>query len=140
MDFIRYAERAAGLLNAGIGDLEALSAFLEDRAWLLEHCTEKDTALLQRFQRELRPVFEAADRDDTDVVVELLNDLMVHHPVTPRISSHTGDLHLHAASRTQSVAELLVGEALLGLATLVCDLGATRLGVCAAAPAPSRAT
>ena len=28
--------------------------------------------------------------------------------------------------------EMLIGEALLGLATLVCDLGPTRLGVCAA--------
>ena len=36
--------------------------------------------------------------------------------------------------RASSVAELLVGESLLGLATLVCDLGPTRLGVCSAAP------
>src|SRR3712207_9182342 len=36
--------------------------------------------------------------------------------------------------RSASVAELLIGEALLGLATLVCDLGPTRLGVCSAAP------
>ena len=41
------------------------------------------------------------------------------------------DLHLHVATRNASVSELLIGEALLGLATLVCDLGPTRLGVCA---------
>ena len=39
---------------------------------------------------------------------------------------------MHVASKSQSVAELLVGESLLGLANLVCDLGPTRLGVCAA--------
>ena len=32
-----------------------------------------------------------------------------------------------------SVAELLIGEALMGLANLVCDLGATRLGICSEA-------
>jgi predicted RNA-binding Zn ribbon-like protein len=38
------------------------------------------------------------------------------------------------ASSAASVSELLIGEALLGLATLVCDLGPGRLGVCSAAP------
>jgi predicted RNA-binding Zn ribbon-like protein len=37
---------------------------------------------------------------------------------------------MHVANRAASVAELLVGEALMGLANLVCDLGATRLGLC----------
>ena len=60
---------------------------------------------------------------------------MVRHPITPQICSHDPQhLHIHAASKTQSVAELLVGEALLGLANLVCDLGPRRLGICAAAP------
>ena len=64
-----------------------------------------------------------------------LNELMERHPITPMISDHDpGDLHLHVATRAASVSELLIGEALLGLATLVCDLGPTRLGVCAAAP------
>lgn len=133
MDFTRYAERTAGLLNVDLAGVADLQSFLADRTWLVEHCTERDAAQLARFQRELRPVFEASDANDPARVVELLNELMVRHPVTPRISSHDGDLHIHAASRTQSVAELLVGEALLGLANLVCDLGPTRLGVCAAA-------
>ena len=33
-----------------------------------------------------------------------------------------------------SLTQLLVGEALLGLAGLVCDLGPDRLGICSAAP------
>ena len=40
------------------------------------------------------------------------------------ISDHDpDDLHLHVATRADSVSQLLIGEALLGLATLVCDLG-----------------
>ena len=134
MDFIRYAERSAGLLNAAISDVDALRAHLADRDWLVAQCTDRDCMLLRKFQRELRPVYGASDRDEGPVVVDLLNDLMVRYPVTPRISDHAGDLHIHAASKSQSVAELLVGEALLGLANLVCDLGPTRLGVCAATP------
>ena len=58
---------------------------------------------------------------------------MERHPITPMISDHDpDDLHLHVATRAATVSDLLIGEALLGLATLVCDLGPTRLGVCAA--------
>ncbi|MCD4536169.1 CGNR zinc finger domain-containing protein [Nocardioides sp. cx-169] len=107
---------------------------LDGRGWLHEQCTERDLQQLRRFQRELGPVFEASAAADTRGVVDGLNELMVRHPITPRISDHDGDdLHLHVAAKAASVAELLVGEALLGLAKLVCDLGPTRLGVCEAA-------
>jgi len=133
VDFIRYAERSAGLLNAEISDVAALQAHLADREWLVPQCTDRDCMLLRKFQRELRPVFEASAADDTAGVVDGINDLLARHPITPRIASHDEHgLHLHVATRSQSVAELLVGESLLGLANLVCDLGPTRLGVCAA--------
>jgi predicted RNA-binding Zn ribbon-like protein len=133
VDFVRYAERSAGLLNTELADIDALVGHLEGRAWLHEQCTERDLQQLRRFQRDLRPVFEASAAADTRGVVDGLNELMVRHPITPQISDHDGaDLHLHVATKPASVAELLVGEALLGLATLVCDLGPTRLGVCEA--------
>ena len=134
MDFVRYADRSAALLNAEITDVDALQEFLGDRDWLVAQATDRDCMLLRKFQRELRPVYVSSDEDRGTDVVDLLNELMVRYPITPRISDHAGDLHIHAASKSQSVAELLVGEALLGLATLVCDLGPTRLGICAAAP------
>ena len=66
--------------------------------------------------------------------VEPTDDLLARHPVTPMISDHDPDnLHMHVANRSASVAELLIGEALMGLANLVCDLGATRLGICSEA-------
>ncbi len=92
---------------------------------------------LRRFQRELRPVFEASDAGDERAVVDRLNALLAKHPVTPYIAGHgevgaggRPDWHMHVADRRSSVAELLVAESLMGLSTLVCDLGATRLGVC----------
>ena len=132
MDFVRYAEGSARMLNAELVDPEALVAVLLGREWLHPQVTERDVTTLRRFQRELRPVFKAADADDVRATVDLLNEAMVRHPITPRIADHdTADLHLHVATKAASVAELLIGESLLGLATLVCDLGPTRLGVCA---------
>jgi predicted RNA-binding Zn ribbon-like protein len=90
-----------------------------------------DVSSLQAFQVELRPVFEASDVDDVRLVVSSLNGLLARHPVTPMISDHDPtNLHMHVANKAASVAELLIGEALMGLANLVCDLGATRLGIC----------
>jgi predicted RNA-binding Zn ribbon-like protein len=133
MDFIRYAESGAALVNADVFDVPALTRYLEGREWLHGQCSEKDTTALRRFQKELRPVFEASGEGDVSTVIGGLNALMERHPVTPMISDHdVTNLHLHVANRAASVSELLIGEALLGLATLVCDLGPTRLGVCAA--------
>lgn len=138
MDFVRYAERSADLVNAEIEDADDLRRFLSERAWLHDKIVERDAAALRRFQRELRPVFEASSARDESLVVELLNTLLAKHPVTPYIAGHQpGRWHMHVADRTSSVAELLVAESLMGLSTLVCDLGATRLGVCDASPCTS---
>ena len=135
MDFVRYAEASASLLNAALADRDDLVDHLSNRQWLHDQCTDRDATVLRRFLRELRPVFEASEAGDTRRVIDGLNELMERHPITPRISDHDGkDLHLHVATRAASVADLLIGESLLGLATLVCDLGPTRLGVCSATP------
>jgi predicted RNA-binding Zn ribbon-like protein len=135
MDFVRYAERSADLVNADLDGAEDLVRFLSERAWLQDQVVERDATALRRFQRELRPVFEASNDGDEARVVELLNALLAKHPVTPYIAGHEpGRWHMHVADRSSSVAELLVAESLMGLSTLVCDLGATRLGVCDASP------
>jgi predicted RNA-binding Zn ribbon-like protein len=136
MDFVRYAERSAGLVNADLDDAAAVMSFLDDRAWLHGQIVERDATALRRFQRDLRPVFESSNSGDEQGVVDQLNTLLAKHPVTPYIAGHgvsgsgRPDWHMHVADRQSSVAELLVAESLMGLSTLVCDLGATRLGVC----------
>lgn len=133
MDFIRYAEASASLLNTELPDVDALLAHLPTREWLHPTVTDRDVVALRSFQSELRPIFEASDRGEVRSVVARLNDLLIKHPVTPMISDHDPDhLHMHVANRAASVSELLVSESLMGLANLVCDLGATRLGLCQA--------
>jgi predicted RNA-binding Zn ribbon-like protein len=133
MDFIRYAESAAALLNAQLPDTDALLAHLVSRQWLHDSVTDGDAPALRRFQDQLRPVFEASGEGRVPDVVDGLNQLLGRHPVTPMISDHDpAHLHMHVANRAASVAELLIGESLMGLAHLVCDLGPSRLGVCSA--------
>lgn len=134
MDFLRYADSSAALLNTELPDVDALVSHLGGRSWLQPQVTEQDLSSLQRFQVELRPVFEASDRGDVSAVVSKLNVLLIKHPVTPMISDHDmSDLHMHVANRAATVSDLLISESLMGLANLVCDLGATRLGLCQAA-------
>ena len=135
VDFLHYAEGAADVLNADLPDADALRELLAGRAWLRDQCTDRDTGVLRRFQRELRPVFELGNAGDGPGVVAALNELLERHPITPYISDHDpDDLHIHVATKSASVADLLVSESLLGLTVVVCDLGPTRLGVCSASP------
>jgi predicted RNA-binding Zn ribbon-like protein len=135
VDFVRYAESSAALLNAELTDLDSLLAFLGTRAWLQRQVIERDVVALRRFQRDLRPVFESSAHHEPKRVIDGLNALLERHPITPRIADHNpANLHIHVANRAASVSDLLIGESLLGLANLVCDLGPTRLGVCAATP------
>lgn len=131
MDFVRYAERAALLVNAPLEAPDDLAAHLVDREWLLPRVAERDLGVLRRFVRDLRPVFEASSRADEESVVGRLNALLAKHPVTPYIAGHDSQSwHLHVGNRSSSVADLLIAEALMGMAVVVCDLGALRIGVC----------
>jgi hypothetical protein len=49
MDFVRYAERSAGLVNADLGDAGHLIHFLDERAWLHAAVEERDAVALRRF-------------------------------------------------------------------------------------------
>jgi predicted RNA-binding Zn ribbon-like protein len=141
VDFLRYAERAADLVNTPLEDEDDLANFLAGRPWLAKRIVAKDLVALRRMQREMRAVFELAQDDsqaetpgNEQEIVQRLNDLLDRHPVSPFISGHDKQTwHLHVAERASSVAETLAAEGLMGMATVVCDLGTDRFGVCAAA-------
>jgi predicted RNA-binding Zn ribbon-like protein len=131
VDFVGYADHAASLVNAAVEDVDDLRDFLTERGWLLPRVTERDVNAIRRFQRDLRTTFETASGGDEAGVVQQLNDLLDRHPMTPQIAGHdTQSWHLHVSNSSSSVAELLIAEALLGLAILACDLSPLRLGVC----------
>ncbi|MBA2559591.1 MAG: CGNR zinc finger domain-containing protein, partial [Propionibacteriales bacterium] len=106
-------------------------AYLANRSWLLDRVEDRDLAPLKRLRRDLRAVFEASAAGKEEEVVALVNGLLVRYPVSPYIAGHDSQTwHLHVAERGSSVAALLTAECAMGIAMLVVDYGATRLGVC----------
>ena len=64
--------------------------------------------------------------------VERLNALLIQHPVHPEISGHDGQpWHLHLTQGGGAAGRYAAGSA-MGLAIALTQLGADRLGVCAA--------
>lgn len=133
MDFLRYAEGAAALVNARLENRDDVAAYLRERPELRNRVEERDVTSLRRLSRELRAIFAASAAGDEQSVVEQVNALLTRHPVSPYIAGHDSQTwHLHVAERGSSVAALLTAECALGLAMLVVDYGATRLGICSA--------
>jgi predicted RNA-binding Zn ribbon-like protein len=131
VDFVRYADLAAGLVNAPLETQDDLAEYLANRQWLVRRLDERDLAPLKRLRRELRPVFEAAGGNDPECVVSLVNALLSKYPVSPHIAGHDSETwHLHVAARGSSVSALVTAECIMGLAMLVVDFGPTRLGIC----------
>jgi predicted RNA-binding Zn ribbon-like protein len=132
MDFGHYAEGAAELVNADFESVESLHAQLTDREWLRSRVSPADLRVLRKVQTELRAVVDDSAAGDEPAAVAKLNALLEQHPVRPRISGHDAQTwHLHVNDSTDSVAAILVGEALFGMAVAVTELGADRFGWCA---------
>ncbi len=133
MDFTSYARDAADLVNADLSDIDGLRSHLQSRTWLAGHVRRGDVARLRTIQRRLGAVVDASAADHGAQAVHVLNELLSAHPIRPRVSGHGATTwHLHVNDENASVAEILTGEALLGLAILFSEVGATRLGRCAA--------
>jgi predicted RNA-binding Zn ribbon-like protein len=134
VEFVRYAERAAELANAAVGDVDELARFLADRPWLADSVTPRDLPQVQRIQGRLRRVFEYGQAGRDDAAVRALNAMLADYPVSPFVSGHdSSSWHLHVAER-RSIAGTLAAEAAMGMAVVVCDLGADRFGLCSSPP------
>ncbi|MBA3339672.1 MAG: CGNR zinc finger domain-containing protein [Geodermatophilaceae bacterium] len=133
MDFTSYAQEASNLVNAHFDTETSLRTHLQARPWLAENVRGGDIAPLLRLQHDLSGLVDASADGDGAEMVRRLNELLGAHPIRPRVSGHDESTwHLHVHDQSASVAEYLSSEALLGLAILVTELGATRLGRCAA--------
>jgi hypothetical protein len=133
VDFTDYAQRAAALVNARLDTEADLRAHLADQPWLFERVRPADLEPLRVVQAELGELVDASVEGDGAEVVRRLNGLLGRHPIRPRVSGHDeSSWHLHVNDDGASVAETLIAEVLFGLTLLVTEVGATRLGRCAA--------
>lgn len=138
MDLTSYAELAVLLINSPdrLAGLDGLRALLHEGGRHRPGCrvTRGDLEALRDLRKELISIFEAAARGDEEGVVDRLNSLLIQHPVRPQISGHDGERwHMHLTEGGRMADQYAVG-AVMGLATLVTDLGVSRLGLCRAAP------
>jgi predicted RNA-binding Zn ribbon-like protein len=139
VDLTAYAELAVRLVNSadsgeghtdGLSNAAAFRALVADRRHLHGQVTRNDVEALRQLRAELTSIFMASAEGDEPAAVERLNALLIRHPVHPVISGHDNQpWHLHLSDGS-SVADRYAAGAVIGLATIVTQLGADRLGVC----------
>jgi predicted RNA-binding Zn ribbon-like protein len=132
MDIGYYADWAAELVNADLSSVESLQSELGARDWLADQVSAADLKPLRRFQADIRAVVASSAAGDEQAVVQGINALLDQHPLRPQISGHdASSWHLHINDATESVADILIGEALFGMTLAVTELGTDRWGWCA---------
>jgi predicted RNA-binding Zn ribbon-like protein len=141
VDFTHYTDapvrHAVDLVNTrsvttGADELDDLDAL---RAFLAAHdepggdrLGPGDLEATHALREGLRAVFDAPD---AATGAEHLNRLLDSAGATPRVSIHGGrGPHLHFESLQAGTIERLAAATAMGLATVLCEFGAERFGVC----------
>jgi predicted RNA-binding Zn ribbon-like protein len=139
VDLTAYAELAVRLVNSADSDErhddwlsspDAFRALVADRPHLHGQITHNDVSALRQLRDELTAIFMAVAEGEAPAAVERLNALLIRHPVHPVISGHDNQSwHLHLSDGS-TVADRYAAGAVVGLMTIITQLGADRLGVC----------
>lgn len=124
---------AVALVNAVTGEPAATDAELVELLsgfnFRVEQLDRAEDERLRRWARQLRPVFTATDQD---TATTLLNGLLGQVAMGPHISDHGLGPHLHYAAPGAGPVDRVRANTAVGLAFLLCEHGASRLGVCGA--------
>jgi predicted RNA-binding Zn ribbon-like protein len=124
------AGAAVALVNAvtaGAGSTDAaLAEVLRAHRYLVPELSPADAGRLREWAHRLRPAFAGSE------VVGLLNGLLAEVPLQPHISDHGLGPHLHYGEPGAGLVDRVRANTALGLALVVCEHGAERLGRCQA--------
>ncbi|MER7984491.1 CGNR zinc finger domain-containing protein [Streptomyces noursei] len=161
MELAYYSDYAVRLVNTeqperggdSLTSVEAVRELFGVAQQAARRATESDVTRLRTVRSRLRAVFEAADRGDEVLAVDLLNALMMEFPVSPQISGHefrddggssrSGGAesgggrpkwHMHIADHAANATAGFTATACMGLAFHLTELGVDRLGICEAKP------
>ncbi|WP_283135068.1 CGNR zinc finger domain-containing protein [Rhizohabitans arisaemae] len=123
---------AVALVNAVTTDGDAspgaLGALLASYNFKVgEPVTDDEAEALRHWARLLRPVFAEADEEGA---IDLLNAVMGEVPMHPHISDHGLGPHLHYGPPGAGLVDRVRANTAVGLAFVICEHGAGRLGVC----------
>jgi predicted RNA-binding Zn ribbon-like protein len=141
VDLASYAELAVRLVNTDqtgydegdqLTGLESLRELVSGMPGLSARVTRNDLDAVGMLRADLRSIFSAAAAEDDARAVELLNELLIQHPIHPQLSDHDSlPWHLHL-TQSGSVADQYAAGAVMGLAVVVTRDGIDRLGLCEA--------
>ncbi|MCK7624000.1 CGNR zinc finger domain-containing protein [Streptomyces sp. RS10V-4] len=149
MELAYYSDYAVRLVNTEqperggdtLTSVEAVRELFGEAQQAARRATESDVTRLRTVRSRLRAVFEAADRGDEVLAVDLLNALMMEFPVSPQISGHEyrdddnrPKWHMHIADHAANATAGFTATACMGLAFHLTELGVDRLGICEAKP------
>lgn len=143
MNFSHYSDRpvelAVDLVNTvqedgdHIETAQQLQAFLSayEDMWegIAKPPNSSDLRSVHALRDSLREVLET---DDESRASELVNKILAEHGAIPRVSTHSGEPHLHFEPIGTSISSWLGAITAMGLATVIIENGVERFGVCGA--------
>lgn len=143
MNFSHYSDRpvelAVELVNTeqqsgdALATPEQLETFLHGYEDLWEGVARppkpNDLQAIHALRSALREVLET---DDESVASNLVNKILAEHGAIPRVSTHSGEPHLHFEPVGTTMASWLGAITAMGLATVIIENGVERFGVCGA--------
>jgi predicted RNA-binding Zn ribbon-like protein len=120
---------AVALVNAADATDDELVTLLARFNFLADQLDRPGAERLRDWAHRLRPVFTAPDQG---AATALLNELLGQVAMRPHISDHGLGPHLHYAVPGAGLVDRVRANTAVGLAFLLCEHGAGRLGVCGA--------
>ncbi len=143
MNFSHYSDRpvalAVDLVNTSqmdgdqIETPDQLEAFLQTYgdmwAGVASPPKAADLDKIKKLRSDLREIL--ATRDETEAS-EMINQILAEHGAAPRVSTHSGEPHLHFEPIGTSISSWLGAITAMGLATVIIENGVERFGVCGA--------
>jgi predicted RNA-binding Zn ribbon-like protein len=141
MNFSHYSDRpvalAVDLVNTlqlsadTIGESAQFEAFINEYGDMWEDVAQPPRASeldkVHKLRQRLREVFEAPDHG---IASERINKILNDYGASPRVSTHSGEPHLHFEPVQGNFICWLGAITAMGLATVLIEHGIERFGVC----------
>ena len=141
MDFSHYTTRPVelavslvntkGTTNDSLSNATELKEFLDGYRELWEGVAKpprkNEIDAVRELRESLREILEAEDDQEA---AKKVNELLDAYGATPRLSTHSGDPHLHFEPVESAIVCWLGAITAMGLASVIVEHGVDRFGVC----------
>lgn len=129
VDLVNTLQQEGDRIETGPQLQEFLSGYEGMWEGIAKPPKSSDLKSIHALRASLREVLET---DDQDRACEIVNRILAEHGATPRVSTHSGEPHLHFEPIGKSISSWLGAITAMGLATVIIENGVDRFGVCGA--------